>query len=117
MEVAIGTGSTIQASVPKPLFKIEGANRSGRFAVSTDGSRFLINESVQRDERTKPISPKSNWCSIGRRTCGDDFARYRAIALSASQNSGNDTDAASAPSMTDSPSPRSAATAKAIAMR
>src|ERR1017187_6685934 len=36
---------------------------------------------------------------------------------SVSQNSGNDTDAASEPSMTDSPSPRSAATANAIAMR
>jgi len=71
MEVAIGTGSTIQASVPKPLFKIEGANRSGRFAVSTDGSRFLINESVQRDEKDEADQPKIelvlNWAADMRR--------------------------------------------------
>ena len=49
--------------------------------------------------------------------CQDLFDRLRTIARNVSQNSGKETDAASAPSIVDSPSARKAATAKAMAMR
>jgi hypothetical protein len=48
--------------------------------------------------------------------CGQEF-NYDWTAMHMFQNSGNDTEAASALSIVDSPSPRNAATANAIAMR
>ncbi|MGO9259372.1 MAG: hypothetical protein ACLQU1_24115 [Bryobacteraceae bacterium] len=65
MEVEVRTGSTIEAGIPKPLFKFGVAGTFGnQFGVTADGKRFLINEPVQTDEIQKPeISLVLNWAA------------------------------------------------------
>jgi Tol biopolymer transport system component len=63
MSAEIRTGSNLVAGTPKLLFKDAGADL-GRFAVTADGKRFLINEPVQKTESEKPeITLVLNWAA------------------------------------------------------
>jgi serine/threonine protein kinase len=63
MSAEIRTGSNLVAGTPKPLFKATGSDM-GRFAVTADGKRFLINEPVQKTEGEKPdITLVLNWAA------------------------------------------------------
>ena len=61
MSAQIRTGSNLVAGTPKLLFKAAGSDL-GRFAVTADGNRLLIDEPVQRTEGEKPdITVVLNW--------------------------------------------------------
>jgi Tol biopolymer transport system component len=63
MSAEIQTGSNLMASTPKLLFKPVGSD-VGRFAVTADGKRFLINEPVQKSEGEKAeITAVLNWAA------------------------------------------------------
>lgn len=61
MSVAIRTGGNLPAGAPQFLFKTTGSDL-GRFSVTADGSRFLINEIPPIREGEKPdIMVVLNW--------------------------------------------------------
>ncbi len=61
MSAQIRTGSDLVAGTPKLLFKVAGSDL-GRFAVTADGNRLLIDEPVQKTEGEKPdITVVLNW--------------------------------------------------------
>jgi serine/threonine protein kinase len=61
MSVEIRTGSNLVAGAPKLLFKAAGPD-SGRFSVTADGKRFLINEPVRKTEgEPSDITVVLNW--------------------------------------------------------
>ena len=63
MSAEIRTGSSLVAGAPKLLFKPAGSDR-GRFAVTAEGNRFLINEPVQKGEGEKSdITVVLNWAA------------------------------------------------------
>jgi hypothetical protein len=63
MSAEIRTKSNLAAGTPKLLFKAAGSD-SGRFAVTADGKRFLINEPVQNTEGENPdITLVLNWAA------------------------------------------------------
>ena len=63
------SAATVQPGIPVPLFAthIGGALQSGlapsrqQYMVSRDGSRFLMNNVVDQDTRTSPITVIVNW--------------------------------------------------------
>jgi Tol biopolymer transport system component len=61
MSAEIRTGSGIEAGIPKQLFKF-GRGSSG-FAVSADGKRILINESLSDNDEKPEISLVLNWAA------------------------------------------------------
>jgi hypothetical protein len=68
MDVEVHLEATIEASVPKLLFKFGTGNRGNQFAVSGDGKRFLIADSVRQGDVDRPeITLVLNWAAdIGR---------------------------------------------------
>ena len=63
MSAEIRTGSNLVAGTPKLLFKLSGSDL-GRFVVTANGKRFLINEPVQKPEGEKPeITVVLNWAA------------------------------------------------------
>lgn len=63
MSAEIRTVSNLVAGTPKVLFKSTGFD-FGRFAVTADGKRFLINELVQKTEGENPdITVVLNWAA------------------------------------------------------
>jgi Tol biopolymer transport system component len=63
MSAEIRTAPNLVAGTPKTLFKDEG-NIFTRFAVTADGKRFLVNESIQKDETDKlEIMLVLNWAA------------------------------------------------------
>jgi hypothetical protein len=64
MDVEVHLGATIEASVAKPLFKFGTGNRGNQFAVSGDGKRFLIADSVRQGDVDRPeITLVLNWAA------------------------------------------------------
>ena len=64
MDVEVHLGATIEARVPKPLFKFGTCNRGNLFAVSGDGKRFLIADSVRQGKAERPeITLVLNWAA------------------------------------------------------
>jgi hypothetical protein len=64
MAVDIKTSPEFGASVPKPLFesRIVGLGSVfGAYAVTHDGQRFLINETVDSASNPSPITILMNW--------------------------------------------------------
>jgi Tol biopolymer transport system component len=62
MSVEVHLGSTIEPSVPRPLFRIAG--RTGffnRFAAGSDGSRILFREAVAEATEKPRIAVVLNW--------------------------------------------------------
>ncbi|MCA1649907.1 MAG: hypothetical protein LC753_06335 [Acidobacteria bacterium] len=58
--------SSFEANPPRPLFETavpDLENARNRYAVSSDGQRFLIN-TVLGDETTRPITIVLNWTSV-----------------------------------------------------
>jgi eukaryotic-like serine/threonine-protein kinase len=63
MGADIRTGLTLEAGPPKLLFKAMGS-APGRFSVTADGKRFLIDEGVAKTEGEKPdITVVLNWAA------------------------------------------------------
>ncbi len=63
MSAEIRTGSNVAADAPKLLFRTAGYDL-GRFAVTADGKRFLINEPVQKpDTERSDITVVLNWAA------------------------------------------------------
>jgi serine/threonine protein kinase len=63
MSAEIRTGSNLAAGTPKLLFKPSGSD-VGRFGVTADGQRFLINEPVQKIEgEQSEITLVLNWAA------------------------------------------------------
>jgi hypothetical protein len=60
MVVKVQTGETVEAGVPKPLFSIRIKPGGWAWDVSRDG-RFLVNDSVQSDASSLPITVVLNW--------------------------------------------------------
>jgi hypothetical protein len=61
MSTEVRTGPQLIASTPTVLFKAPGTD-AGRFTVTADGNRFLLNEPVQKTEGEKPdITVVLNW--------------------------------------------------------
>ena len=64
MSANIRTGSSLVAGTPKLLCKIAGSD-PGRFSVTADGKRFLINETADKNEGEKPdITVVLNWTAV-----------------------------------------------------
>ena len=61
MSTEVRTSPQLSASTPSALFKAPGTD-AGRFTVTADGNRFLLNEVVQKAEGEKPdITVVLNW--------------------------------------------------------
>ncbi|MGZ8867152.1 MAG: protein kinase domain-containing protein [Thermoanaerobaculia bacterium] len=60
MVVNIQTGETVEAGVPKPLFSMRLKGGGWSWDASSDG-RFVVNETVQVDTSSLPITVVLNW--------------------------------------------------------
>jgi Tol biopolymer transport system component len=65
MTAEIHIGATVESGVPKPLFQFGGVGLAyTRFAVTADGTRFLIVEPVPGSDNEKPeLSLVLNWAA------------------------------------------------------
>jgi Tol biopolymer transport system component len=64
MSAEVRTGPQLVAKTPTVLFKVPGTD-AGRFTVTADGNRFLLNEPVQKTEGEKPdITVVLNWFAV-----------------------------------------------------
>ena len=64
MDVEMHLGSTIEAGIPKPLFRFGSGTHGNRFAVMPDGQRFLMNEPVQNLGQEVPeLTLVINWAA------------------------------------------------------
>ena len=61
MSVSIRTGATIEAGAPKPLFAYGEPGGGNRFAVSSDGQRFLIMDWEKSNNTPKDKVVVLNW--------------------------------------------------------
>ncbi len=61
MDVEIRLGSTIEAGIPKPLFKFGAADAGNRFGVTPDGQHFLMNEPVRNLTPEAQLTVVINW--------------------------------------------------------
>jgi dipeptidyl aminopeptidase/acylaminoacyl peptidase len=68
MAVEVGTGMSLTAGVPRPLFAVSVLNVEFRthYAVSRDGQRFLVN-TMTEEATPRPIVVVVNWPAVARR--------------------------------------------------
>lgn len=67
MAAAVDTSNGFVAGTPEALFQAEFGFAEGRFAVTRDGQRFLINVAAQTVERRMRLTVVVNWPSTIRR--------------------------------------------------
>jgi hypothetical protein len=63
LSAALHMGSVMEAGAPKLLFRVSSAD-AGRFSVTPDGERFLIDEPLDKFEAPRPdILVVVNWAA------------------------------------------------------
>jgi hypothetical protein len=62
MAAGIRTDHGIEVSLPKPLFKLNVTAMMNQYAVSADGSQFLVSD-VLTDDPRREITVVLNWPS------------------------------------------------------